>query len=162
MNIQYFCTYAVKWQFEYWLPEIFDWDYKTEWLSILKIKNYRWELWFSIMNIWYCDVIRLHNAPKRNHKLTVLVGISYKYNNKGYKVLKDDLIEDTLTPYHEIIEIYKKQCDVIPYKVWDKTTKWVIDRLVLPHYYNSYKTWWYVVVEDNIESSIAHEDIILI
>ena len=71
------------------------------------------------------------------------------------------LIGDTL-PYNKMIEWYKTQCDVVPYNVWDKTTKWVIDRLVLPHYYNSYITWWYVVVEDNIETSIAHEDIILL
>jgi len=176
MDIQYFCTYAIKWQYEYWLPEIFDWDYKTEGLSILKIRNYKWDLWFSIMNIWYCDVIRLHDKPKRNHKITVLVWVSHKYKTKMQikslsnlvkskefeEFKKTDLIEDTLTPYHEMIELYKKQCYVVPYNVWDKTTKWVIDRLVLPHYYNSYTTWWYVVLEDNIETSIAHEDIILL
>ncbi len=82
---------------------------------------------------------------------------------KEYKEFKKtDLIEDTLTPYTELIEKYKKQCAVAHYNVWDKTTKWVIDRLVLPHYYNPYTTWWYIVVEDNIETSISHEDIILL
>lgn len=84
MDIQYFCTYAIKWQVEYWLPEIFVWDSKTEGLSIIKIKNYKWELLFSIMNIWYCDVIRLNDIPKRMYKMTVFVWVSNKFNYEKF------------------------------------------------------------------------------
>lgn len=84
MDIQYFCTYAIRWQVEYCLPEIFSWDSKTECLSIINIKNYKWEVWFSIGNTWDYDVIRLKDIPKRMHKITIFVWVSNNFNYEKF------------------------------------------------------------------------------
>ena len=48
------------------------------------------------------------------------------------------------------------------YPIWKRTTLWEIESVIVPHFYNKYITWWYVIVKNNIEYTESHEKIILL